>query len=97
MSKDKGTTLDGWSDHFIKEINPLKKGSLLRDLWNPEAMVLIKDCFKARLVPLNKVHPDIPKDGEFRPIIILSPLYKFLELRFLPKLQRYMSNRMDKS
>ena len=59
---------------------------MLRDLWNPEAMGLIKDSMKAKLVPLNKVLPEIPKDREFRPIIVLSPLYKFLELRFLPKL-----------
>lgn len=38
---------------------------------------------EARLIPLNKVWPDIPKAHEFRPIVVLSPMFKFLELRFL--------------
>jgi hypothetical protein len=45
--------------------------------------------FQARLCPLNKVWPNIPLSDEFRPIEVLSPLYKFLELRFLSKLNTY--------
>jgi hypothetical protein len=60
MSKNKGSILDGWSDNLLKATDPYKNGSLLRDLWIPQAMELIKDSMKARLVPLNKVHPQIP-------------------------------------
>ena len=34
---------------------------------------------KHHLVPLNKVWPDIPAADQFRSIVVLSPLYKFLE------------------
>ena len=46
----------------------------------------LKSIFKARLVPLNKKWPDIPKPDEFRPIAIISHLFKFIELRFMIKL-----------
>ena len=38
-----------------------------------------------------------PKAEEFRPIVIESPLYKFIELRFLPKLRDYLVKRLDKN
>ncbi len=41
MSYNKGLTLDGWSDNFIRNCDPEKEGNLLRDMWNPESMVLI--------------------------------------------------------
>jgi len=47
-----------------------------------------------RLIPLNKVHPEIPKPDEMRPIIALSPILKLLESRFRDKLEKYMSERM---
>ena len=60
MSKNKGLTNDGWSDNFIRKLKKNKK--LLRDLWNPSAMEKLKDIFEARLIPLNKVWPDIPTE-----------------------------------
>ena len=51
--------------------------------------------FEARLIPLNKVWPDIPNEDQFRPIVVLSPLYKWLERRFLWKLSRYMTDKLD--
>ncbi|CAD8068420.1 unnamed protein product [Paramecium sonneborni] len=44
----------------------------------------------AKLITLNKVHPDIPKKELFRPLVILSPLFQLLELRFYNQLQKYM-------
>lgn len=32
-----------------------------------------------RLVAFNKKYPSIPKVSEYRPIIVLSPVVKFLE------------------
>ena len=60
MSKNKGLTNDGWSDNFIRKLKNNKK--LLRDLWNPSAKNKLKDIFEARLIPLNKVWPDIPTE-----------------------------------
>ena len=44
------------------------------------------NIFEARLIPLNKERPNKPKIHQFRPIIVLSAMYKFIELRFLAKL-----------
>ena len=52
---------------------------MLRDVWNEES-----------------THPpEIPKEEDFRPIMILSPLVKWLELRFAKGLQEYCSERMS--
>jgi hypothetical protein len=53
--------------------------------------------FQARLCPHNKVWPNIPLSEEFRPIMVLSPLYKFLELRFLSKLNTYLTQKLDRN
>ena len=53
--------------------------------------------FEARLCPLNKVWPQIPKNDEFRPIVVLSPLFMFLELRFLSKLNKYLTYQLDRN
>ena len=53
--------------------------------------------FEARLCPINKVWPQIPKNDEFRPIVVLSPLFKFLELRFLSKLNLYFDLKLDRN
>jgi hypothetical protein len=53
--------------------------------------------FEARLVPLNKAWPDIPKADQFRPIVVLSPLFKLLERRFQRQLSRYMTNDLDRN
>ena len=64
---------------------------LLSNWWNNHIIHLLGDqIFEARIIPLNKVWPDIPKIDQFRPIIILSHAYKWLELRFLYKIQRYL-------
>lgn len=60
-------------------------------------MKKLKKIFRAKLVPLNKVWPDIPKQNQFRPIKILSHMYKFLELQFLDKLENYLIDGLDKN
>ena len=47
---------------------------------------MIPNFYHVDLVPLNKVWSEIPKREQFRPIAIESPLFKFIELRFLRKL-----------
>jgi hypothetical protein len=49
-------------------------------------MSLLKESMKARLITLNKVWPNIPTLDNFRPITVLSPIIKFIEMIFLPKL-----------
>ncbi len=74
--------MDGSSDTWIK--NTLRL-DLINDFWNLETFSLFgKSIFEARLVPLNKAFPNIPKRKEFRPIIVLSSILKYLESRFLP-------------
>ena len=97
MSRGKGLTYDGWSDNFLKKVDLATKGHLIKDLWNPSSMQLMPDITWARLIPLNKVWPNIPTEDNFRPVVVLSAMYKFLELRFLPKLQNYLSLRLDKN
>jgi hypothetical protein len=53
--------------------------------------------FQARLFPLNKVWPYIPLSEKIRPIVVISPLYKFLELRFLSKLNAYLTQKLDRN
>jgi hypothetical protein len=94
LSYNKAISYDGISDRAIKNV---KNHALLQDIWNQRSIDVMKDLGKSRLLALNKVWPNIPKADEFRPIVILSPLYKFLELRFLPKLNHYLLNRMAKN
>ncbi len=51
--------------------------------------------FEVRLVPLNKQWPEIPSKEQLLPIVILSPLFIWLELRFVWKLSEYLTKRLD--
>ena len=58
MSSGKGITSDGFSDYWFKDTERL---DLLIDWWNIGIMCKLNDqIFKARLIPLNKVWPEIP-------------------------------------
>ena len=50
-----------------------------------------------RLVVLNKKFPELPKAGEFRPIAIISPLIKFILLRFQLKYEKFLKYSMSKT
>lgn len=88
----KGHTFDGFSDVWVRRT---ERWELLANLWNATALRQLARIFEARLVPLNKAWPEIPCEDQFRPIVVLSPLYKFLERRFQWKLQRYMKDSLD--
>ncbi|KAM3132355.1 hypothetical protein pb186bvf_015569 [Paramecium bursaria] len=83
---------DGISDLWLRKN---KNYDLLLNLWNNQTQILNPSLFRARLIPLNKAHPNIPSEQEFRPIVVLSPLLKFMELRFVNKLNKYMSDKMS--
>ena len=89
MSQNKAICYDGISDLWLRKN---KNYDLLINLWNNQTQIQNPSLFRARLIPLNKAHPNIPKSSEFRPIVILSPLLKFMELRFASKLNKYMSD-----
>ena len=65
-------------------------------IYNEDTIQIIPKLYHARLVPLNKANPNKTSSNEFRPIVILSAFYKFIELRFLHKLNKYLSERMSK-
>ena len=92
-SQNKGITFDGFSDTWFKQN---KNTSLLKNWWNQSLISkLSKLIFEARLIPLNKVYPNIPTQSQFRPIVILSAGYKWEECRFLPSIKAYLSKRLN--
>ena len=58
MSKDKGISYDGFTDNWFRDT---RRYDLLSGWWNNNAIAVLGDVsFRARLIPLNKVWPDIP-------------------------------------
>ena len=53
--------------------------------------------FDARLIMLNKKFPSIPDYTEYRPIVVSSPVVKYLEGIIMPYLRVYAVNRMNRS
>lgn len=93
MSNGKGIVYDGFSDSWIKHC---KKFDLLNNLWSNTVIEILGDhLFEARLIPLNKEYPEIPKADKFRPITVLSPMYKWMSLRFYLKVRDYIKNKLD--
>lgn len=93
MSNDKAISYDLIPD-FVFHFNFENKVKILKSLWTIPLDQINPRHFEARLVALNKVYPEIPTKGDFRPIIVMSPIIKFLEARFLPKLMNYCKNKM---
>jgi hypothetical protein len=88
------------NDDRPKEKSNLEKtAEKLKDLWEIplHAIEGLEDMWNTRLVPLNKAFPNIPTRKEMRPIAVQSPLVKLLEARFLPKLQKYLNKKLDRS
>ena len=55
---NKGVTFDGFSDNWFRNSNQ----KILTNWWNNETIShLFPLSFEARLIPLNKAHPNIPK------------------------------------
>lgn len=70
-----------------------RAAEIFKDLWsiNLNEIEGIMCSMTSRLVPLNKVYPEVPNRKQMRPILVCSPLQKLLEARFLPKLQNYLT------
>ena len=112
LSTGKAIAFDGVSDTLFEEqaketvykrlnkpTNVEKTAKRLRNLWRVPLHEYgeLRDTWDTRLVPLNKVFPNIPTRKELRPIAVQSPLVKLLEARFLQKLQDYLSYKLDRS
>lgn len=50
-----------------------------------------------RLILINKIYPKIPTINDARPITILSPVRRFLELHLVEKLKNFIFNGINKS
>jgi len=62
---------------------------IFADLWT--SLKQISNIhFESRLIPLNKLHPNIPSRKDLRPIIVTSPIVKLIEAALLPKLKDYL-------
>ena len=90
--------MDGLSDTMFQEQNVEKAANIFKDLWSTELDQIkgIEASFTSRLVPLNKVFPNVPTRKQMRPILVCSPLQKLLEARFLPKIMDYLKNRLTR-
>lgn len=64
-----------------------------KEFWEDE---LAKQHFRARLVCLDKRYPETPAVSDYRPIVIASPVIKFLEGLIKKELAVYMSERLNK-
>jgi hypothetical protein len=85
---------DGFSESWFISTKNL---NLINNLWTKEALKSFGySIFEAKLTPLNKVWPDIPKYNEFRPITIVSSVVKWLEMRFVPTIKNYLKFELDK-
>jgi len=80
-----------------KESKELAK-TKLKNLWTDELNNLPKNSkhFETRLIPLNKVHPNVPSKKDCRPIAVSSALVKLLESRLRRKLEDYMTHRLHR-
>ncbi|CAD8165446.1 unnamed protein product [Paramecium pentaurelia] len=79
ISQNKALTNILISDTWIS-----KNGSfiILNGVQRSSTQDLVKNFGEFFIIPINKNYTNIPQASEFRPITILSPLYKWLELRF---------------
>ena len=99
LSYGKAITLDGITDSIFKKENVNRVAEIFKDLWSTDLSQIkgIEASFTSRLVPLNKVFPNILTRKQMRPILVCSSLQKLLESRFLPKLMDYLKNKLNKS
>ena len=106
FSTGKAIAYDGISDILFssreddkKQTNVGKTAKKLRNLWRVPLhnYAVTQEMWDTRLIPLNKVFPNVPSRKDLRPIAVQSPLVKLLEGRFLQKLQEYLNFKLDRS
>ncbi len=70
-------------DEFIKHLLSSGCHLSLINLWNPATLEAFPEIFSCRLIPLNKVHPQIPTVHQMRPIVALKFFSKSWSSGFL--------------
>ncbi len=98
LSHGKALSCDLVSDTFLDATHVQRASQVLNDLWSCplEEVPFIDKHFQGRLIPLNKKHPETPARHEFRPILVLSSVFKTMESRFLPKAQAFLNERSNR-
>ena len=97
MSQNKAIPFDVVSESIFSNLNEesLKVlSNLWTNIWNNKAFC---HFFNSRLVALNKDFPKTPPVNRIRPIFVMNPIIKFMEARFLPKLQEYLVEKLHRS
>ena len=96
LSTNKAIAYDGITDILFTKENEAKTINILKDIWSMDWNKIEDHLihFRTRLIPLNKIHPQIPTKEKFRPISISSPIIKLMEARLLPKLNDYMNKKL---
>jgi len=76
-----------------------RTSEIFTDLWSIDLNEIpgILCSLTSRLLPLNKVFPEMPTRKQMRAILIGSALQKLLEARFLQKLTNYMTDKLTPS
>ena len=74
FSTNKAITLDGLSDVMFKKEHIKRTSEIFRDLWSIDLnqIQVIKSSFTSRLIPLNKIFPNIPNRKQMRPILVTT-------------------------
>ncbi|CAD8164868.1 unnamed protein product [Paramecium octaurelia] len=62
-----------------------------------EKMINLEFLFSMRIVPLNKMHLAIPLQGQFRPIMVISPFIKLFECHYVERYQRICMDKINAS
>ena len=89
LSNGKAIAWDGVTDSIFKKDWQEKNATIFSDLWKNLGLIKNKH-FESRLIPLNKVHPQIPSRKDMRPIVVTSPIVKLIEAGLLPELSEYL-------
>ncbi len=93
LSSGKAISYDGITDSIFRKKFHKKSACIFRDLWK-KLKEIPNIHFESRLIPLNKLHPQIPTRKDMRPIIITSPVIKLIESSLLPDLSQYLTEKL---
>jgi len=87
LSKGKALSSLPYPDEHLHYLREIGHTHILNNLWKPQFLRRYPEIFSSRLIPLNKIHPNLPNKTQMRPIVVTSALFKVLELRFADELR----------
>ena len=86
VSRHRALTSFSVPDEYIKFLLDNDLSHTLAKLWDPNTLTQFPEVFDCELIPLNKVHPQVPTTNQMRLIVATNVLFKVLELRFSDEL-----------